>query len=136
MQNDEQAIRDVIAKWHAATAAGDLMQILNLMADDVVFLQPGQPPMRGKEAFAAGFRDVVQKFRIESTGEVQEIQVLADWAYCWTYLTVAITPLQSGSPVRRSGNTLTIFRKQSNGAWVLARDANMLTVEPSVTAES
>lgn len=48
MQNDEQAIRHLIEKWHAATAVGDLTQILGLMADDVVFLTPGQPPMLGK----------------------------------------------------------------------------------------
>jgi ketosteroid isomerase-like protein len=40
-----------------------------------------------------------------------------------------MTPLQGGSPTRRSGYTLTIFRKQADGAWVLARDANMLTAE-------
>jgi uncharacterized protein (TIGR02246 family) len=133
MQNDEQAIRDLIAKWHVATAAGELNQLLGFMADDVVFLQPGQPPMRGKETFATGFRAALQHFRIDSSSEIQEIQVVADWAYCWTNLSVTLTPLQAGAPVRRSGYTLTIFRRQADGAWVLARDANMLTVEPTAT---
>ena len=134
MQHDEQAIRDLVAKWQDATAAGDLDQILGLMAEDVVFLQPGQPPMRGKDAFAAGFRMAVQKFRIESSAEIQEVQIVANWAYCWTHLSVTMTPLQAGSPTHRSGYTLTIFRKQADGAWVLARDANMLTVEPPEAA--
>jgi len=129
MQHDEQAIRAVIAKWHEATAAGDLDQILSLMAEDVVFLTPGNPPMRGKDAFAESFRTVLEKFRIDSSGDIQEVQIVANWAYCWTHLSVAMTPLQGGSPTRRSGYTLTIFRKQADGAWVLARDANMLTVE-------
>jgi ketosteroid isomerase-like protein len=40
-------------------------------------------------------------------------------------LDVTITPAQ-GSPSHRSGYTLTIFRKQANGSWLLARDANLL----------
>src|SRR5258706_9439230 len=119
MQDDGQAIRDLIAKWHAATAAGDLAQLLSLMADDVVFLQPGQPPMR-KDDFAASFQTALQHIRIESSSAIQELQIAADWAYCWNLLSVTVTPIQAGAPVRRSGYTLTIFRKQADGAWVLA----------------
>src|SRR5438034_605203 len=42
--NDEQAIRDLIATWLRATAAGDIDQVLTLMTDDVVFVTPGQKP--------------------------------------------------------------------------------------------
>lgn len=127
MQNDEQAIRELIATWQSATAANDLPQILRLMAEDVVFLVPGQPPMRGRDAFAAGFRKAVQHYRIESTAEIQEIQIIGEWAYSWTHLTVTMAPLQKGPPMIRKGYTLTILRKQPDGAWVLYRDANMLS---------
>ena len=53
MDRDEQAIRSVIATWMEASAAGDLARVLALMDDDVVFLGPGRPPMRGKDGFAA-----------------------------------------------------------------------------------
>jgi uncharacterized protein (TIGR02246 family) len=97
------------------------------MTDDVVFMVPGREPF-GKEAFAAasqGMKDV----RIEGTSEIREIQVLGDWAYARVYLKVAMTPPGSGTPMRRSGYTLTILRKESDGRWRLARDANLLTVE-------
>ena len=128
--NDEQAIRDLVAEWHRATAVGDVSSLLNLMADDVVFLTPGQPPMRGRDAFGVAFEAAVKSVRIESTGEIQEVVVAGDCAYCWTQLSVAITPRQSGAVMRRSGPALTIFRKTANGDWVVSRDANMLTVEP------
>ena len=48
MTNDEKAIRNVISSWQKATAEGDLDRILTLMSEDVVFLTPGQPPMRGR----------------------------------------------------------------------------------------
>lgn len=131
--NDEQAIRDLLAEWHRATAVGDVPSLLNLLADDVVFLTPGQPPMRGREAFRVAFDAVVKSMRIESTGEIQELVVAGNWAYCWTQLLVAIIPRSSGAAMRRSGPALTIFRKTANGAWVVARDANMLAVDPRAT---
>jgi ketosteroid isomerase-like protein len=106
MQNDEQAIRELIATWLSASKAGDTEKVLSLMADDVVFLVPGQPPMRGK---------------------AQEIKVLGDWAYLWTKLTVVVTPKNGGPSVLRAGHTLSILQKQS-GRWLLFRDANMLAV--------
>src|ERR1700686_1175489 len=47
MPDDEQAIRRLIATWISATNAGDTDKVLALMADDVTFLIPGQPPKRG-----------------------------------------------------------------------------------------
>jgi hypothetical protein len=32
MSNDEQAIRDLVALWHSATAKGDVDTVLGLMA--------------------------------------------------------------------------------------------------------
>ena len=99
------------------------------MDEDVVFLVTGQPPMRGRDAFAAGFRKAVARFQIDSTSEIQEIKVTEDWAYCWNHLSVTMTPRESGSPVRRTGYTLTIFRKGAESNWVLFRDANLLAIE-------
>lgn len=127
MTNDERAIRDLVDTWLAASQAGDLKTVLNLMADDVIFMVPGQKPF-GKEAFAASFEGL-KNFRMEGTSDIQEIQVLDDWAYLRNYLKVAMTPRGGGQPVRRAGYTLTILRKNSNGTWVLARDANLLTAE-------
>jgi len=125
-QSDEQSIRDLVATWMQATIAGDIDRIRPLMSEDVVFLTPGQPPMRGREAFAAGFEKALTRMRIEPSSEIQEVQVLGDWAYCWNHLTVKMTPLQGGSPTQRAGDVLTIFRKNPDGNWVLFRDANML----------
>jgi uncharacterized protein (TIGR02246 family) len=122
---DEEQIRNVIERWHDATAEGQLDEILALMADDVVFLTPGHPPMRGREAFAEGFHSVLEKGRIESRGEPQEINVAGDLAYAWTHLSVRM--ISDSDEVLRTGPTLTIFRKDPNGRWVVYRDANMLT---------
>jgi uncharacterized protein (TIGR02246 family) len=126
MSTDEQAIRDLVAQWHAATAAGDVETVLTLMSEDVVFLVPGKPPMNGRSTFEKGLRSVLQSHRIESTGEIKEIEVSGDLAYCLTSLTVKMIPVGNGDANTRSGNTLTIFHKQTDKSWLLVRDANLL----------
>ena len=134
MRSDEQAIRQLVATWHEATAAGEVSRILPLMADDVVFLVPGRPPMRGREGFGEGLTTLLQHHRINSSSEIQEIQISGDMAYCWSSLSVTVTPRAQGSPNRRTGHTLTILRKQPDGAWVVVRDANMLAPDPAATS--
>lgn len=124
MHPDEQAIRHAIENWSRATAAGDLPELLAMMADDAVFLTPGQQPMR-RDDFAAGFSAAVEHMRIDARSEVVEIRVAGDWAYCWNYLDVQVTPRVAGAPSRRCGHTLTIFRRHE-GDWLIARDANLL----------
>jgi uncharacterized protein (TIGR02246 family) len=127
MRNDEQEIRHLVATWIAATKAGDIETVLSLMADDVVFLVPGQSPMIGKSAFAAAAKALSDHGapQFDGTSEIQEIQIFGDWAFMWTKLTVVVTPPGSAPSMTRAGHTLSILRKQ-NGKWVLARDANML----------
>ena len=126
MKSDEQLIRDVIARWHSATAAGDVDSVLSLMADDAMFLVAGKPPMKGRSAFEKSLRSVLASHSIESKGEVKDVEVSGSLAYCWTLLTVRISPRSGGAANERTGSSLSIFRKRSDGTWVLARDANLL----------
>src|SRR5438270_9821986 len=110
MENDEKAIRQLVTTWLDASKAGDTEKVLNLMTDDVVFLVAGQPPMRGKAAFAAS-QSSLEQFQIDATSEIYEIKVLGDWAYLWTTLSVVVTPRVGGTAIKRSGNTLSILQK-------------------------
>ena len=126
-ENEKQKIRDVIDTWIKASSENDLDRVLPLMAEDVIFLLPGQPPMRGRAAFAAASRANAGKIRFEGRPDIQEIQIAGDFAFCWNHLSVTVTPLSTGVPNHLAGNILSIFRKEPDGRWVLYRDANMLT---------
>jgi uncharacterized protein (TIGR02246 family) len=127
MTEDERAIRELVDTWLAASKAGDLATVLSLMTDDVIFMVPGRKPF-GKEAFAAA-SEGMKSVRIEGSSDIQEIQVLGDWAYLRNYIEMTVSAPDAGKPVRRSGYTLTILRKEHDGCWRLARDANLLTAE-------
>ena len=131
MTQDEQEIRDLVRQWMDATKAGDTRTVLGLMTEDVVFLIPGRPPMT-KEEFAASStaQPGAARPKIDGVSQIEELQVLGDWAYMRTKLMVTIHPPGINNPIIRAGHTLTILRKE-NGKWLLARDANLLVAEPS-----
>jgi uncharacterized protein (TIGR02246 family) len=122
---DEQAIRDVVQTWMTASASGDIDTVLGLMTDDVVFMVPGKEPF-GKDAFAQGAR-ALAGVRIEGESRPVEIKVIGDWAYVRSHLDVKMTPSAGGETKARSGYALSIFARQRDGRWLLARDANLLS---------
>lgn len=132
MTHDEEEIRQLITTWMEATKSGDTGKVLERMTEDVVFLVPGRPPMQGRTAFAAATAAQAApggaRPQFDGTSEIQEVQVLGDWAFLWTRLRVVVTPPGGGPQVARSGHTLSILRKEG-GRWLLARDANLLAPE-------
>ena len=121
---DERAIRGLVDTWMTASRAGDTETVLKLMSDDVVFMVPGREPF-GKQTFAANSRGM-DGVRLEGSADIRELKVLGDWAWLRNFIDITVTP-PGGAPVRRSGFTLTILRKEPNGRLVLARDANLVT---------
>jgi uncharacterized protein (TIGR02246 family) len=84
---------------------------------------PGREPF-GRQAFVAA-SDALKHVRMEGNAEIRELRVLGDWAYIRNYIEMKITA-EGGAPVKRSGWTLTMLRKEDE-RWRLARDANLLT---------
>jgi len=123
---DEQAIRELVDNWLAASKKNDLATVLSLMADDVLFMVPGQQPF-GKEAFVVA-NQKMKDVKMEADGNIQEIKVLGEWAWMHNFLRVTFTP-PGGSPSVRSGHILTVLRKKPDGKWVIFRDANLLMPE-------
>jgi uncharacterized protein (TIGR02246 family) len=126
MSSDEQQIRDLIAEWMRASAADDLDAVLALMSEDVVFLGPGRPPMRGRDAFARASASIRGRARIVGESDIQEVQVVGDLAWCWNELTITVTPAGGGTPARLVGPALSVLRRQPDGRWTIVRDANMV----------
>jgi len=124
MSPDERAIRDLVDNWMKASRAGDIATVLSLMSDDAIFMVPGREPF-GKQTFAANSRSM-DGVRLEGVADIRELKVVGDWAYLRNYIEIAITPPGSET-VRRSGYTLTILRKEPDGKWLLARDANLVS---------
>ncbi len=123
--DDKQAIREMVDTWLEASKRGDLPTLLDLLADDVLFITPGQEPF-GKEAFAA--HNQQQMNDMEATIDIREIEVLGAWAWMRSFLQITFTRPE-GEPSKLSGHILTILQKKPDGQWVIKRDANFVRPE-------
>jgi uncharacterized protein (TIGR02246 family) len=126
MGPDERAIRELHSTWIEAVNAGELDRLLGWMADDVVYLSPGQAPF-GRDGFTSGFTGAHQQYRVECVSELEDVVVVGEVAYTRCRDSLSVVPRAGGEATRLAGHRLTVYRKQPDGRWVLARDAHTLT---------
>ena len=126
MESDERKIREVHSTWIDAVNAGDLDRLLTLMADDAVFLNPGREPV-GREGFSSGFSAAHQERWIRCRSELEEVVVVGEAAYTRSRDALSVTPRAGGEEKQFAGHRITVYRKQPDGRWLLARDAHTLS---------
>jgi uncharacterized protein (TIGR02246 family) len=124
--NDERKIRQLVDSWFAASKSHDLPALMGMMADDVVFMTPGRAPF-GKAEFAAD-SERVKGVAIDARAEVQEIEVFGPRAYMRSHVRVELTS-PGQAPKRMSGYAMSVLRKEADGRWRIARDANLVIPE-------
>lgn len=124
-REDERRIRELVDAWGRASCQGDLVALMNMMTDDVVFLTAGSIPMR-RDEFAEAYRSMISQVTLEVRSDPQEITVTGDIAVVWNLLEVSITPRAGGETMKRAGNILTVMRRGVDRQWRIWRDANML----------
>jgi uncharacterized protein (TIGR02246 family) len=121
--DDERQIRELVDTWMAASMAGDVPAVLALMTEDVVFMTPGRPPF-GKKEFAANSASM-KDLAMDGSSDIQEIEIFGDRAYIRNR--IELTLARAGeAPKRLSGYAMSILRKEGDGRWRLARDANLV----------
>ena len=126
MAPDEREIRGIHSTWISAVNAGDLLRLLTLMTDDVVFLNPGQAPF-GRDGFSDNFSAAHQQVRIRCSSELEEVVVIGEIAYTRSQDALSVTPRAGGEATQLAGHRITVYRKQADGRWLLARDAHTLS---------
>jgi uncharacterized protein (TIGR02246 family) len=123
---DERAIREAHSNWIAAVNSGDLGRLLPLMSEDAVFLNPGQAPA-GRDGFSANFSAAHQQMRGRCSSELEEVVVGGEVASTRSRDALSVIPHSGGEAAQFAGHRLTVYRKQPDGRWLLARDAHTLT---------
>jgi uncharacterized protein (TIGR02246 family) len=125
-EDDARRIRELVDSWIAASNSGDVSALMDMMTDDVVFMTPGRAPF-GRAEFAAD-SGRMKSVAIDARAEVQEIEVFGPRAYIRNHVRVELTS-PGQAPKRMSGFTMSILRKEADGRWRIARDANLVMPE-------
>jgi uncharacterized protein (TIGR02246 family) len=124
--SEERQIRRLIDSWIAASNARDVPALMDMMTDDVIFMTPGRAPF-GKAEFAADV-ERMKGVAIDARTEVQEIEVFGARAYIRNHIQVELTS-PGQTPKRLSGYAMSVLRKDPDGRWRIARDANLVMPE-------
>ena len=126
MASYEREIRTMHSIWIDAVNADDLARLLTLVANDVVFLTPGQAPF-GREGFSSNFMAAHQQMRICCTSELEEVVVVSEVAYTRSRDALSVTPARRRKAAQFAGHRMTVHRKQRDGRWLLSRDVHTLS---------
>ncbi len=126
MHPDAQPVRDLHARWIQAVNAGQLEALLEMMTEDATFLAPGREPL-GRAGFAASFAEAQGQLRVHCVSELEEVVLVGEVAYTRSRDALSVTPLAGGEATGLAGFRVTIYRRQAEGRWLLARDAHTLT---------
>lgn len=126
MTGDEHEIREAHSTWISAVNGGDLARLLTLVTDDVVFLSPGQSPA-GRDDFSTHFLAAHERARFRCVSELEEVVVVGEVAFTRSRDALSVTPRLGGEAIPLAGHRITIYRKQRDGRWLLARDAHTLS---------
>ena len=128
---DRNAILTLLERWRRATRAKDIHALLELVADDVVFLPSSMPPIEGKEEFANMYRAFFPRYReIKHTAIIQEVQVAGDWAFLWGTDELRLTPESGETEIHMKGKGLSILKRHPDGSWKFWRGINNMTQKP------
>lgn len=128
MGPDERTIRELQERWIDAVNARDLVRLLALRADDVVFLNPGRAPFGCDGSPAAAFGPRTVNIRSVASAMLQEITVIGEVAYTLCRDSLSVTPRVGGQVMELAGRRITICHMLLDGRWLLARGANILSL--------
>lgn len=131
-----KSIEDVDAKWAAAEARGDANAVSANYADNVITMYSGRPTSQGRDAAAKSVADDFAKNKYSNVNfHTDNMLVSGDIAVENGTATSTRTPT-AGKPVTHTERYMTVWQKQPDGSWKVARDADVADVNPATKPAS
>src|SRR5436190_24239575 len=136
MSNDRQHILGLIDQFVEAYNRGDAAGLISAFAEDYVDMSEGEPTVRGEQAVRhteARLLETFAKFTGRLRVDVDELEVLGDWAYDHGRLRIELHPKQGGEPTVVERRFLEIWSRGRDGAWEAAcgMDNNLPGLQPA-----
>ena len=118
IEADVEAIKSLSDEIMKAYNEGDLEALQAIVAEDLVFMPPGEPALIGKEAMR-NWHDF-DKISIDVNITVEEVQVLGDWAFMRDIWIGTVTQKESGEKFELNNKSLILLRRQPDGTWKMS----------------
>ncbi len=117
---DRSEIQTVLDRYEQALNASDVDAVLELYADDGVFMPSSAPTAVGIESVRAAYEHVFSMIQLSIVFTVDEIVADGSIAFARTGSKGSVTILADGTTVPEENRELFVFQKQ-DGVWKIAR---------------
>lgn len=107
----------------AALNANDAEAWAGCFTPDGVQMPPNNAANVGIERIRAWSTGMLTAFRVEFSLDVDELELMGEtWALERGGYTITLTPASGGASISDNGKYITIYQRQANGSWLMARD--------------
>ena len=132
---DRAGVESATVAFHQALRTNDLDGFMSYVAEDVVFMPPGEPLVRGRGAVREWMTAFLAHYKTTSlTLDGREVFVGVDWAVELGTFEWALQPVAGGAPAVDRGNYMQLWKKQSDNTWRFAREVYNSSVPPASAA--
>lgn len=122
VEADTTAINKIWNQYTVGCNTGDLDLWISLWTDNGIQMPPDTPARIGKEQIREKMKPLFDQFIIKIAITCEEVRVTGDLAFSRGTYTISTTPKAGGETTKLSGKYLTIFERQADGSWKIARD--------------
>ena len=118
MSSARDAILEAYTQFENAFLRGDVSGLGQIYADDAEWLVPGVPPIKGRPAIVAAWKDVIGSGGNSVRVDVREVHESGDWAFD----VGAFTTAAPNGTTLNAGKYIVIWRREPTGKWKTYRD--------------
>jgi ketosteroid isomerase-like protein len=129
--DDAEAIRRSNNFYAEMLVAGDVDALMTLYDENAVLFPPNESPLNGKAAIRASWEAFFADWdTMEARSVIDEIMVFGDWAYGHGHYRGRSRSIADGGVVLEALKFSGMWRRKSDGSWVIARDMFNMDAAP------
>lgn len=128
---DLTAMKEKINQYAVTCNAGDFDRWISSWTDNGIQMPPDTPTRIGKEQIRAGMKPLFDQFILKIAITNNEARVSGDLGFLRGTYTLSMVPKAGGDTIKVDGKYLTVFERQADGSWKIARDIFNSNVPPT-----
>ena len=117
---DIAAIKAIGPAIDKATLEWDIETLLDLWTEDTLLMNQNAPIVKGRQGIAAYYKAAESATYTGHKHELLEVDGYGDIAYARGAFKTAMVIKGIPEPIKSEGKTLLIFRKQTDGSWLIS----------------
>jgi len=121
--SDAGAIAKQLQRYELTLNAADIDGVMELYAENAVFMPQHSLPVVGRDAVRSAYRHVFDTIKLNIRFEIDEVRPLSsDWAFARTRSTGTVKVLASDqAPIPEANQELFVLHREDDGQWRFVR---------------